>query len=329
MGFDFKEEMKKKDINQKLHEKVKLFNATLWDNKANIKKVNSWLGNFVDDENVHALYLLTQFIYFSDFQIKKMLVSTYRDFFKYRQIEKIRIENDDTLNETFIKEEYKKVLSKTRFVSLGNPAESSAHLMYNFRIENQLSKDLFISDSEISACSDDIEHFVFIDDICASGHQAVEYTFDNIPIIREKFPNAKIYYFMLIGTKGGKAHIKDKSNFDFIDSVLELDETYKCFSPTSRIFKNKEDIIDIEVIKQFSGDAGKELIKSIIHRQNPNLLEHELEESADLNKYGYNDGQLLIAFSHNTPDNTLPIFWYGEDMLSWNPIFKRANKIYS
>lgn len=44
---------------------------------------------------------------------------------------------------------------------------------------------------------------------------------------------------------------------------------------------------------------------------------------------GYQDGQLLIGFSHNTPDNTLPIFWSdGETGAPWIPVFKRYPKVY-
>ena len=45
--------------------------------------------------------------------------------------------------------------------------------------------------------------------------------------------------------------------------------------------------------------------------------------------FGYDNGQLLIGFHHNTPDNTLPIFWYDEPGgTSWTPIFKRYPKYY-
>ena len=36
---------------------------------------------------------------------------------------------------------------------------------------------------------------------------------------------------------------------------------------------------------------------------------------------GFDDGQLLIGFSHNIPDNTVPIIWSTEN--EWNGIFPR------
>lgn len=315
-------------LTEKFHSKIKLLNETLWDGKVNKKKVEKWLGNFQEDEKIHALFLLTQFVYFGEFQIKKMLVSIYRDFFQYRHFVEIRKNNSDTLDEIFIKSKYKEILLKTRFVSIGNTSESSSHIMYSFRKENNILKDLFISTTEISSCSADVEHFVFIDDICGSGSQAYEYTEKALLDINTLFPAAIKYYYMLIGTQKGKTYLKSNTDFDYIDSIIDLDDSFKCFDDFSRIFKNKEDIIDIDKIKEFSGRNGKILIESIILRQNPSISLTDLNMCGEINKFGFNDGQLLFAFNHNTPDNTLPIFWYDEGMIFWNPVFKRANKNY-
>lgn len=320
--------MDKIDLIERFHSKIKLLNETLWDGKVNKKKVENWLNNFQEDEKIHALYLLTQFVYFGEFQIKKMLVSIYRDFFQYRHFENIRKNNFDTLDENFIKLKYKEILLKTRFVSIGNSSESSAHLMYTFRKENNISTDRFISCMEINKCPSDIEHFVFIDDICGSGNQAHEYTQQALLDINKFFPAATKYYYMLIGTQIGKDYLRSKTDFDYIDSILDLDDSFKCFDSFSRIFKNKENIIDVDKIKEFSGRNGKILIQSIIKRQSHSITTAELDSVGEFNKFGFSDGQLLFAFHHNTPDNTLPIFWYGESMVFWNPIFKRANKIY-
>lgn len=320
--------MSDSELIKKFHSKIKLLNETLWDGKVNKKKVDTWLENFEEDEKIHALYLLTQFVYFGEFQIKKMLVSIYRDFFQYRHFEEIRKKNGDTLDENFIKSKYKEILLKTRFVSIGNTSESSSHIMYPFRTENNISTDLFINCNEISSCPNDVEHFVFIDDICGSGTQACIYTAEALVDINKLFPNAKKHYYILIGTQIGKNYIKNNTDIDYVDSILDLDSSFRCFDSFSRIFKNKDDIIDIDKIKEFSGRQGKILIESIVRRESPMASNIEIENASERNKFGFSDGQLLVAFHHNTPDNTLPIFWYGENMVFWNPIFKRANKIY-
>jgi hypothetical protein len=47
---------------------------------------------------------------------------------------------------------------------------------------------------------------------------------------------------------------------------------------------------------------------------------------------GYRNGQLLVGFHHNTPDNTLPIVWKDDIRCRgrpWEPVFRRYWKRYS
>lgn len=308
--------------------KLKLLNETIWEKKATQKKINAWLNNFNSHEKVHALYLLTQFIYFSEFQVKTLFESLYRDLYKYAQIEQIRRQNNDTLDEDFINSSFQKVLRNTRFVSLGNPAESSSELMPLFRKINDLPLTLFISAADANKCPKNVNHFVFIDDLCGSGSQAIRYSKEMIPEIKKTHPNTEFSYLMLIGTKSGKAKILEESDFHNVDSVLELDTTYKCFDEESRTFKNKDHIIDKPKIEGFCGFYGKKLMEHFLLEKNPKIKEDALNNLADRKKFGFGNGQLSIGFHHNTPNNTLPIFWYNEDSTLWTPIFKRYNKRY-
>ncbi|AUX18712.1 hypothetical protein AQ623_10795 [Flavobacterium columnare] len=326
MGTDFKEIIMAES--EKYKKKIKLLNETIWENKANLKKLENWLENFSEEEKLQALYLLTQFIYIGEHQIKKMLVSIYRDFYKYYQVEKIRKTNDDVSDIGFINSEYDKKLKKTRFVALGNPSESSSLLMYSFRQENDLPKPYFITDNDIINCTEPIEDFIFIDDMCGSGSQAIEYSNKIVPIIKAKFPEAVIHYYMLAATEVGKMNIKRNSQFDFVDSIMNLDSSFKCFESNSRIFKNIDDCIDVDKIKSFCDKYGKKLMLSVGRIMFPNDDESDIDAWAEEHKLGFGNGQLLIGFNHNTPDNTLPIIWYNEKEINWKPIFIRKNKIY-
>jgi hypothetical protein len=115
---------------------------------------------------------------------------------------------------------------------------------------------------------------------------------------------------------------------DVVDSVLELDDSFKLFDSNSRVFKSKPAEIDIDKINIFTGRDGKDLYQTIYDRTHASYDSMERAALADRDKFGYKDGQFLIAFQHNTPDNTLPIIWYNEDVKPWYPIFKRAHKIY-
>lgn len=317
------------ELKIKYYHKLKILNETIWDRKTSKVKIDAWLGNFENNiEKTFALYLLTQFIYFDSFLVKSLLISAYRDLYKYKQIEKIRKENDNTLDATFINKTFDTVLLRTRFVILGNPAESSAHLMYNFRTENSIPTELFISEADIGRYVEEVDHFVFIDDLCGSGSQAIDYSSELIPLIEEHFPEATTSYFPLIATKDGKKNVRDYANFTVVDSILELDNSYKCFEEDSRIFINCDNKIDIVRTQELCGKYGTQLMKVLVKKQNPEIEEDRLNSNAESSKFGFDNGQLLIGFNHNTPDNTLPIFWFSENIYDWTPIFKRHNKVY-
>lgn len=309
------------DNKEKLLYKVKVFNETVWDHKASISKINPWLENFEEKDREDLLFLLTQFIFLSKFQISNMLISIFRDFIKYSIVEDFRLKNLNTLDPTLIKNNLTEKLLKTRFVPIGNPSESSSNLMYEFRTINKLSKNLFIEQSSINNLTEDLENFIFIDDICGSGTQVRKYTKKSVEDIKDKYPLAKIHYYTLVASQVGIDSVINLNWFSSIDTVMKLDDSYKCFSPESRFFKNNNGKIDIDNLKKICEKHGFKLIESILVRDGKDgqhAIHHQL---------GFSDGQLLIGFDHNTPDNTLPIFWYNEDIISWSAIFPRKHKV--
>ena len=87
----------KTSLEEELLKKLKILNETTWENRANNEKVSNWLDNFNDQkEKLHALYLLSQFMYFNSMQMRTLLKALYRDLYKYKIIEKIRKLNGDS-----------------------------------------------------------------------------------------------------------------------------------------------------------------------------------------------------------------------------------------
>lgn len=128
-----------------LHEKIKDLNGVMWEGRLSHMKLEEWLDNFeTDEEKDAALFLLSKFVFFNEKCIRMLLVALYRDLYKYPIIEKIRKDNGNTLDETFIQSEFKKVRDTTLFECVGVSSESSSHLQYPFRQENKISKSLFV-----------------------------------------------------------------------------------------------------------------------------------------------------------------------------------------
>jgi hypothetical protein len=311
-----------------LFSKIKVLNERLWEHRAPRRNIDDWLSNFAgplvdnEGEQLYALYLLSQFIYFGDHELREMLKSLFRDKFRYRLIEAIRRSHADTVDRSIIEPLFTQALQKTRFLGMGNPAESGTHLLYFFRQENHLSKDLFIqtvelfnrptSAPDVGLADPTIERLVFIDDFCASGDQAVLYSNQLLSTLVEisNRTNQKIetFYLVLIGTKHGLSEVRSKTEFDHADAVFVLDDTYKCFHPSSRYF-----------------GAANSLDKAFAHE----MCRRYGTKLYPKNPLGYKDSQLLLGFHHNIPDNTLPVIWYAEpDHPEWEPIFRRYEKIY-
>ena len=326
--------------------KIKELSETVWDHKASEPQVNNWLKNFlgpangtVDERRLHALYLLSQFIYFGSRQMREMMRVIYRDLYRRPIIEAIRKGNADTTDQEFINQKFQAMLERTLFLGVGNSSESGCHLLYYFRQENRLPKTCFIHTHQIfrrqrltkphvirlllslffgqqdpyagtvALGHPNVRRYVFIDDFCGSGHQGVAYSRNVVEDIKSIDPSAHISYFVLFGTQDGISVVRQDTEFDVVECVFELDNTFCCFSQSSRYFPSPYQNITAAFAKEMCSIYGKRLLP-----QWP---------------LGHGDCQLLLGFQHNTPDNTLPIFWSdrtGSDR--WRAIFRRYPKLY-
>ena len=324
--------------NNNYDKQIEVLNSTLWEYRALRPRIDEWLANFDNDqERDYALYLLSRLMYFSSSNIRNLLKALYRDLYRYPIIQEIRKANANTLDEAFIEAEFKKELMHTRFLGVGNPSESGVHLLYYFRQENRITKRLFVNtddviqrhaDGSVSLRSDfsDATRFVFIDDLCGSGQQATTDTNVRrcVDDIRSLKPDAKISYLMLFGMTEGIEVVKGSGFYDYAEAVIELDESYKCFSDVSRYFQ--DGIHKKDVAEDIAYHHGYNIIHEYLKLLGCDPKAQDL--GAEKNALGFGNCQLLISMHHNTPDNTLPIIWFDEIEGLWNPIFKRYNKVY-
>jgi hypothetical protein len=337
MGFNLQKKLMKSSslsIQDRLLEKVYAYYQTIWSDKWKENIQHDWLNNFegVDTdleskEKLNMLYLLSKFMYFGNKELRELLTSLYRDLFKYPIISDIRKSNADTINCTFIDNEYLKELDASRFLGVGNPSESGVHLLYYFRQQCGLSKQNFINTSDIFQTSkvdeldrvgnprsylkseiknSDIKRYIFIDDFCGSGSQATTYLKTIVENMKFENPKLEIKYLMLFSTAHGLEEVRKIKAFDSVEAVFTLDDSFKTFSENSRYFKVP---IDKDIDKNFA--------KTTAQKYGSGLFTPSL---------GYGDCQLLFGLFHNTPDNSLPIFWSEHN--NWQAIFKRYNKMY-
>jgi len=299
-----------------------------WDNEISWPEISSWMANFTgrysnaEQEQLYCLFALTRFMYFGKRLVREMLRSLYRDHFEAPLMQRIRRNYKGTRDFAFLREKYNEELRATRFIGVGNPAESGTHLLYYFRQVNQLPKDLFtdIPSAFLPAYDrrDGVTYYesrqaanryVFFDDIVGSGTQVISYLGPHIQRIRAGNKNHELRFMSLFATTAGLAKVSDPSFFGRgAMSLFELDESYKAFETTSRYFDKSPVGFDLATMRGIAQTYGQ-----------------QLWPDAPL---GYKDGQLFLAFSHNTPDNVPPIFWDDGSYFPWAPVFVRYAKIY-
>jgi len=319
-------------IRTELHNKIKNLKQWIWGNAVTQNNIDKWIENFKgkhdndkDREQINAMYLLSQFMYFPQKEIRLLLESLYRDLFYKPLIRKIK-QDSNNLSFEELKNKIIQNLKYTRFLGLGNSSESSYLLLYYFRQINRLSIDFFMDNCEIfdydakgniiGLKSDDnnnqIKYYIFLDDISGTGQQAVNFFKKiNYQRILEFNPDSKICFFTLFRTKNANDYFKNNIPEIITKTVFELDDTYKVFSKESRHYIKNKQYPDIqEKEKEYSKNVCNTYMKSFV-------------ESYEL--CGFLDSQLMLSFFYNTPNNTLPIFWAEKDN-KWISLFKRFSK---
>lgn len=307
-------------LKETLESKVIAYYTDIWKDLRE-SDYQKWLKNFEENDELKALFLLSKFTYFGHIEIRAMLKALYRDLYQYPVVKKIRKANNDTIDDSFIKNKFNFYRSKTRFLGIGNPSESGVHLLYYFRQENNLPKNLFVNAFELFShtstennkillewANEDIEHIVLIDDFCGNGSQAIQYIKDIVQQTKKLKPTCQVDYFVLVANSDGLNNVKKETLVDSSEAIFELDSSFKCFSNESRYFVNEIDGITKDECKALCKKYGKNRCK---------------DAKSEL---GFNDDELMFSFFHNTPNNTLPIFWTDEN--GWYPIFNRKIKIY-
>lgn len=303
--------------------RITILSEHAWEGRVNEALVERWLQNFdgksgfaPELERLHALYLLSQLLFFGEREIRVLLRALHRDLCVVPMIARIRQANSGTRDGQLIQSHLSQQMSLTRFFGLGSPSESGGMLLYTYRQENNLHKSHFpeLSFSLTQASGNDtdrdIQRYIFLDDLCGSGESAVKFSKMHLERLRDQAPHATISYHCLFATSDGLDEVRRNSVFgENAKAIFELDRSYKSISTGSRYFKIRPKSIEENVLSAIA------------------LCYGELVAPGD--GRGFGKGELLLAFSHNTPDNTLPIIWRepkNGSPIPWTPAFTRHMK---
>jgi len=158
---------------------------------------------------------------------------------------------------------------------------------------------------QLSELSEDVKELIAIDDFCGSGKQFSEKFLRSpeVQALRTRRPDLKIRYVVAAAHRGGITRIQREG-------------------------------MDVEIVAgEVLGDEHHFFDGPVLGRHNiPELAERLRREYDDLaarhqlggrtvGTTGFADQALTYAFSHGTPNNTLPIYWYQADQ--WQPLLTR------
>jgi hypothetical protein len=314
-------------LEHEMVDRILIVSEAVWEGRVSNVDIYEWLNNFTGEvknqsaERLNALHLLSQFCFFGQRELRVLLRAQYRDLFQNPFIQSLRPLLGPAFSVETVQAAYSERLRRTRFLGMGNPSESGSHLLYYFRQENQLHRDLFVHQHELftgPASNPDtrlmdtnLQHIVFIDDLLGSGQQAEAYGQSILKDIRDVANRSgatiRISYLVLFAKEGGLRYARSlPGGFDEILAVHELDHTQNAFDIASRVYQG--------VANPISRETGQEVAHHYGNRLFPG------------NPLGYRDGQMLLGLHHNVPDNTLPIFWNNERVQNWATTFVRYPK---
>lgn len=149
-----------------------------------------------------------------------------------------------------------------------------------------------------------LKHVFFVDDFCGSGTQFEEFA-NSIDLTQLNKKNPRIRFTYLVGAahEDGIEHIRKV--FPFVS--LKAGE----------ILGRQNAILSDANFERYQVTGFKEEV----HRQYNDLIAKAgLPVKGDL-KDGFGGLGLAYGFSHGTPNNSLPIFWYDTDY--WTPLLDR------
>jgi hypothetical protein len=120
-------------VNPEIERQLREVATTAWEGEVRWPDIVAWSENFdgsvlgnPEEERDYAGHALTRFVYFSRRLVRELLRSAYRDMFESPVLQRLRRNLRDTKDIALLRREYNSELMATRFVGVGNPAESGA-----------------------------------------------------------------------------------------------------------------------------------------------------------------------------------------------------------
>ncbi len=302
---------------QEWRSRIRALSEAVWEGRAKEQVVKDWLNGFVGEvcdaeiERYYALYLLHQFIYFGQAEIDALLYSMFRSHILYPQVQQCLGQNP-SLDDDEIKHALEEAVAKMRIIPVGDVSESAAMLSYRLRQIAGLPPEAIRTMGEVldqlHTDKSSITHVVLTDDFLGTGDQLCEKHNDQVQQLASL--GVRVDYVALVGMQRGLDKVRSGRLFDNVNAVVILDHSYSLScSPCIHMNELDDDCPPL---------SSAECLRVIRHYGDHLFRGHPM---------GYKNCGVMVGFNHNTPDNSVPIFWVRSKPHHWTPIFERHSKV--
>ena len=281
--------------------------STIWNN-IDHKRLISWLNQFKEEveEEVYLSYLLLDsLVYYNKSDCLKLLNKGIFDLVVREKVLSSDRESDFRKNEMDLKGLIKSTLSKVGFMTLltdgDNETTVSSRVLTRYLThEMDFPEDQIFDPSDLENVYDKFDTIILVDDFIGSGRQIINFWYhteikfkDSTKLISDICLENSISmkYLCLVADEKGLANFYsygDKLNLT-IWPCERLNISHSFFEMESDKFESIEDC-----------EKYKKIYMDVCNRNG-------------IKSFGYELGELTIAFEHTVPDSTLPIFWEHPD----------------
>ena len=181
---------------------------------------------------------------------------------------------------------------------LAPPTKSGPYILRLAQRRYRLHNDWLIWPDQLKQCVLATDIF-FVDDFCGTGEQFISFLKDiDINERKRERPNLNVHYLVTTIHENGLKHINEKYPYIHVKWTELLDSTHE--------------ILGSACLSRYEIDGFSKKINEQYCRA---LKAFDLPSSGKLSN-GYGSLGLSYAFTHATPNNTLPIFWMEKPNLA-------------
>lgn len=286
-----------------------LMNINQWSNISS-NEYKKWLSNFDTVPNGHyiACRILNRLIYYSDKDVKKLIVDTINEIYNRQVVLPLQLAKGFSSMPSENEYEINEAIKHTLFIPLclyEDAGASGPHIMRTIHNYYKPQVPSCTVTNILDSMCDSYDRIIIVDDFVGSGEQFREFwetaEIKDHTLLREWCVKHHIQanYLALIGYEKTLKDLNEEYNDISIIFAEVLDETHRIFSSANHCWDTPEE---------------QETVRD--------LLKDELSKYG-IRLFGFNELDFAVAIHDTIPDWSLPLLYKNNN--GWNMLIERKD----